>query len=375
MSAHLRQYTKSTFYHNKILDQYASHELKTVSLRQLTVFGRSMNPEKLLRSANHLRQELPVRLAYRIKAFQQLPYIMGTNPHIEKIYHLYWDAFDKLRTIPHIANLKDNDVFCEMVQQMLNEHRIAIPQLSRGIAHAGAHMTPEAADKFMDETLRARIGRRVLAEHHIALTKVINSGLSSDPHIVGVVNTMCKAQDIITKVVRVVSPMFENTFGVPAPNVTVDGFTNAIFTYIPEHIEYLLFEILKNAMRFTAHHHLPLIKPGEPLPPIGITIGMDQNQVVFRISDQAGGIPKSVLDNIWSWTHAAKRNLERLEKVTYLTGKMDEAVSFSAPLGLGLPMSLCYTKYWGGNISLYSMPDFGTDLFVTLSTANHLEQL
>ena len=59
---------KSTFYNNKILEQYAAQDYKTVSLRQLTVFGRSITLDKLLRSANYIRQELPVRLAHRIRS-------------------------------------------------------------------------------------------------------------------------------------------------------------------------------------------------------------------------------------------------------------------------------------------------------------------
>lgn len=55
-----------SFYQNRILEQYASQETKRVTLRQLTVFGRTLTMEKLLKSANYVRTELPVRLAHRI---------------------------------------------------------------------------------------------------------------------------------------------------------------------------------------------------------------------------------------------------------------------------------------------------------------------
>lgn len=50
-----------SFYSNKILEQYAAKHLKTVSLRQLTVFGRQVTVDKLIKSANYIREELPVR--------------------------------------------------------------------------------------------------------------------------------------------------------------------------------------------------------------------------------------------------------------------------------------------------------------------------
>ncbi|KAJ3033635.1 hypothetical protein HDV00_006010 [Rhizophlyctis rosea] len=61
-----RRHAHPTFYQNRILEHYASQETKRVTLRQLTVFGRTLTEEKLLKSANYVRSELPVRLAHRI---------------------------------------------------------------------------------------------------------------------------------------------------------------------------------------------------------------------------------------------------------------------------------------------------------------------
>ena len=58
------------FYSNRILDQFSSKETNRVTLRQLTVFGRGMTETKLIKSANYVRNELPVRLAHRIRDFQ-----------------------------------------------------------------------------------------------------------------------------------------------------------------------------------------------------------------------------------------------------------------------------------------------------------------
>jgi pyruvate dehydrogenase kinase 2/3/4 len=58
------------FYDSQIIQQYAIKETKRVTLRQLTVFGRSLTKEKLLKSANYVREELPIRLAHRIRDFQ-----------------------------------------------------------------------------------------------------------------------------------------------------------------------------------------------------------------------------------------------------------------------------------------------------------------
>ena len=271
---------------------------------------------------------------------------MGTNPHIERIYNLYWDAFERFRQVEPVDTMEKNVEFCKLIQSMLDKHLVAIPYLARGIADSSDYMTLEEADRFMNETLRSRIGRRVLAEHQIALTNTFLDGHSHTTKI-GVVDTQCSAHKCIQKCAQVASEMFEKAYQRPAPLVVVDGYLAATFTYIPDHIEYLLFELIKNSMRYSIKFH-----GDDPLPPIRVTIGMDRSQVVIRVSDQAGGIEKGILDHIWSWTHAAKRNLDRLDKVTHLAGKMDEQASFTTPLGLGLPMSLVFTHYWGGSGSL-----------------------
>jgi hypothetical protein len=99
--------TKRSFYQNDELESYANRPSKRVTIRQLTVFGRSLTQEKLIKSANYLRQELPVRLAHRIVDFQRLPFIVGTNPHIERVYSLYWQAFETFRRFPeiHVRNI------------------------------------------------------------------------------------------------------------------------------------------------------------------------------------------------------------------------------------------------------------------------------
>lgn len=125
--------------------------------------------------------------------------------------------------------------------------------------------------------------------------------------------------------------MFEDACSISAPEVVCDGFLSATFTYIPDHIEYLLFELIKNSMRFTAKHHNTC---SSVFPPIRVTIGLDNSQVVFRISDQGGGIPKDIEENIFSWTHASQRNLERLQDVVHLSGKVNKDAYFSVIMSI-----------------------------------------
>ena len=376
------------FYHNRVLEKYAEQETKRVTLRQLTVFGRHITQDKLLRSANYVRSELPVRLAHRIARFQQLPFVVGTNPHIERIYRLYWEAFEQFRAVKQIESIEDNREFCRLVQSMLNAHLVAIPELALGVMEARSHMDPQEADRFMNETLQSRIGRRVLAEQHIALSSVFDGTRVHPDGWIGIVNTNCKALAIVEKCAHLASTLFRETYGVEAPRVTIDDSLKAGFTYIPDHIEYIVFELLKNSMRFThqtrtSHTGSNPIKSGTrhrnclstALPPIKVTIGKSESHIVFRVSDEGGGISTDRLPHIWSYCHESKRELQSPLTPMKLAAKLNDDVPIDMHYGLGLPLSRVYANYWGGNLSLYTMEGLGTDVYVNIAIGNQSENL
>lgn len=360
------------FYKNRVLEKYSNKEQKAITLKQLTVFGRSstMNLEKLLRSANYIREELPVRLAHRIREFQQLPFVVGANPAIEQVYQLYWEAFEKFRAVPQVNSLEENQVFCSVVSEMLSQHKKVIPLLVVGIHESQKYMEEGDLNKFMNETLQSRISRRVLAEQHIALSNVFDGTVPAElPNIIGIVNNRCNAHSIVMKCAGLVSDLFTNAYEIPAPDVVVDGNLHASFTYIPDHIEYIIFELLKNSMRHTFLSH------GEKkalLPPIRVTIGVGDDQIMFRVSDQGGGIEKSVLSSIWNFVKLESKDISQHPEIV---AKVRELIPINISMGIGLPMSQVYANYWGGSISVYSMDRYGTDSYVTLTTGNSQERL
>lgn len=269
------------FYQNRILEKYSSKDVTPVTLKQLTIFGRSFGIEKLLRSANYVREELPVRLAHRIRCFQQLPFVVGANPNIEKVYNLYWDAFEQFRTYPQITTEEENTKFCEMVKRNLDNHKVVIPKIVIGVYESQKYMEGQDLNIFINETLQSRVSRRVLAEQHLALSESFR-GTKPRPNMIGIVNTACKANEIVQHCANLSSNLFTNAFQVPPPRVIVDGDLNAKFTYIPDHIEYIIFELLKNSMKYTYQNK----SSSTLLPNIKVTIGMAENQVMFRISDE-----------------------------------------------------------------------------------------
>jgi pyruvate dehydrogenase kinase 2/3/4 len=85
-----------------------------------------------------------------------------------------------------------------------------------------------------------------------------------------------------------------------APEVTLHGRMDLTFAYVVEHVHYVLLELLKNSMRATVEFHG---SRDSPMPPIRIVIadGEDNEDVVIKVSDEGGGIPRSHMSRIWSY--------------------------------------------------------------------------
>ena len=71
--------------------------------------------------------------------------------------------------------------------------------------------------------------------------------------------------------------------------------------YIPSHLYYIMFELLKNSMRAVAEFHGD--DEDSELPPVKIIIGSgkESEDVVIKISDLGGGIPRSHNKRIFNY--------------------------------------------------------------------------
>ncbi|EGO01932.1 hypothetical protein SERLA73DRAFT_132618 [Serpula lacrymans var. lacrymans S7.3] len=370
-----------------------------------------MDEERLLKSANYVRTELPVRIAHRIRDLQALPYVVVTQEGVAKVYELYWSAFEKFRRYPPINNMADNQSFCQFLGNILGEHATVIPSLSLGLSLSSPHLPPDSLDSFMSRMLVSRISRRVLAEHHIALSKsleVTSTGSQAGPRV-GIIYTglnLKRSIDRCAKLLRERPYDIEDDNGENVPNrgwpeVVVDGHVDTKFAYIREHLEYIIFELLKNAMRATCLNH----RHSSILPSIRATIVAGENDVGLRISDQGGGLVKTQISapsDLFSFSHV--RNATRMDdtrlgalrsassrgvKATVaeqvghwhniapddtfiadqLSDKDPEREAGIAPhprIGLGLPMSNIFTTYFGGSLELVSLDGWGTDVYLRL---------
>ncbi|KAI8141658.1 mitochondrial branched-chain alpha-ketoacid dehydrogenase kinase-domain-containing protein [Fennellomyces sp. T-0311] len=361
------------FYDDKIVT-YANRPIRPVTLSQLVRFGHPpLTKESLRECAHYARSELPVRLARRVRAFQTLPFIVGTNPYIKEIYKLYYESFESLEPYSH-DRPGDSDVeYSEKLKDLVDRHADNIPTLARGFLECKQYMHTHDVAAFLDDMIHARIGIRLIAEQMIALVRQEQQQTQQDNYI-GIIDTQLNPAKMTRTCSDFVAELCEFNYGL-SPETIIDGHTDATFTYIPVHLEYILTELLKNAQRATVEFAKK--RGQDPPPPIQITISHGQEDIGIRIRDQGGGVAEDDLNQVfeYSYTTVAKA-AEDDDPTNIFTGMAEMAMQSGiggplAGLGFGLPLARMYARYFGGSFTLVSMNGYGCDVFLKLK---HIDQ-
>lgn len=385
-----------------------------LSLADLVKHGRPpLSSEALFHSANFTLSLLPIRLARRIQALRKLPFIVMSNPHINRIYSNYLHSLSTLLPWKHrtISNLDAEIRFTSVLAELVSTHQDTIPILAKGFLECRRYVSPAEVTRFLDEHLRTRIGTRLIAEQHIALH------YSSAPHFdpsasptpcpeypsfIGVIDTaLCPAQ-VVDSCAHWVAELCELKYGV-RPQWIIDGEPETQFAYVPMHLEYIATELLKNAFRATVEtgrNQEPVVITIAPEPPDAgparVTLSppaedkgafrsedirpLDDNApgVTIRIRDRGGGIAPEVLPNVWNYSFTTfdddvpGSHGSGSDALSVISGAGNGGSSI-AGLGYGLPLSRAYAEYFGGGINVQSLYGWGTDVYLRLKGVGKIQ--
>jgi len=96
------------------------------------------------------------------------------------------------------------------------------------------------------------------------------------------------------------------------------------------------------------------------LPTVRVVIVRGKNEVTIKVSDEGGGIPRSIMSRIFKFTHSTSRSEQ--EKDTDF-GTVEAGIHMR---GFGLPLARIYARYFGGELTLKSMEGYGLDAYLYL---------
>ena len=364
--------------------------------------------EILLQVAAFLLSELPRRYAHRIRELDAMPESLRQQKGVITVRKQFIESMAEVLQFEHTSchtvmggqgfafdSLDDERKFAQMVKRNMDRH---VPTL---VLMAGALFdyqqqaelsTEDLADYVglhdrLDSFQLGRIGTRVLCGQYLELHRGWEGAgtraagrLGAGPYV-GLINGRASPATVARYAVQDATTLCEREYGT-APDVVIEGDTEGAFPYIPSHLYYMLFELIKNGMRATVHSHrsycdtdgscshMPYLVP---LPRMEISIGHsdDNEDVVIKIHDKGGGIARSHLKRLFSYLFTTARP-------SAITNS-DELIRYGkgtpmAGLGYGLPISRAYARYFGGELTVISVEGHSTDAYLHINKLGDAEE-
>eukprot|EP00574_Skeletonema_japonicum_P005629 CAMPEP_0201728174 /NCGR_PEP_ID=MMETSP0593-20130828/14982_1 /ASSEMBLY_ACC=CAM_ASM_000672 /TAXON_ID=267983 /ORGANISM="Skeletonema japonicum, Strain CCMP2506" /LENGTH=479 /DNA_ID=CAMNT_0048220199 /DNA_START=149 /DNA_END=1589 /DNA_ORIENTATION=- len=354
-------------------------------------------PLVLVQVASFLRRELPIRLAHRIHDLSRVSYLQDMKS-VQQVKDLYTTSFLEILSVDKHPPTREGseaweEQFAKILENIYERHSSVLVQMARGAFELRAAIRKgallgvdddgcdegqktssdkelqvgrdavefelmESTHAFLDRFYISRIGIRVLIGQYLSLRQ------PPVENYVGIICSKTSPYEIVKRAIDDAAFMCTRKYG-DAPEVIITGRLDMTFPYVPTHLHYIMLELLKNSMRATVEYH----GVDADYPPIKVVIadGSDNEDVIIKVSDEGGGIPRSNMKRIWSYLFTTA-DPEIQEGMVAFNENVDHSIdSPLAGLGYGLPISRSYARYFGGDLSIMSMEGYGTDCFVYLT--------
>lgn len=342
------------------LTRYTNFQPTPLTLEKLLHHGRVATEGQ---SYDFLRKELPVRFANILSEIQHLPEAIGSVPSIQVVHGWYAQTFEEILQYEgkkgnHEENLHD---FSDSISVMLRRHATVVETLAQGILELRETNYTKSHEQnmqhFLDRFYANRISCRMLINQH----QVLYADELNERRHIGAIDPHCDVPTIIEDAFENARYLCEQYY-MDAPklelvekNASKDD--DLEIAYVPSHLYHILFELIKNSMRAVMESH------GEDAvsyPPIKVWVVKGKEDLTVRLSDEGGGIPRSLLPLLFNYMYStAPQPME------------GEQLAGSAPLagyGYGLPLSRLYARYFQGDLIINSTDGFGTDAYIYLKT-------
>jgi len=171
-----RNRTVTSYYNQTAIDDVARQNSVRLTPATIMYAGKSPDGKHVMKSAQYLHRELPVRIAHRISGFRNLPFIVGCNPTILAVHELYIRSFHILNDFPEIRTQEDEKRYSNLLKELLDDHKDVVSQLAQGFKESRKHIEDEdIIRQYLDRNLTSRLGIRMLVTHHLKLREDIVS--------------------------------------------------------------------------------------------------------------------------------------------------------------------------------------------------------
>lgn len=407
------------------LNHYARFRASGVTLKEMVQFGQYPCDGTLFRASQFIVEELPIRLAHRVRDLETLPHQLSEMPSIKRVINWYAQSFEELTEI-QLPPLK-NDIKDMLYRPSHRKISVPIPSAKSGLgisselgtadSHKGRGpaagryynavepgvqwpLEVQQYNELVTKTLQnikarhdgvvATVAQGVVewkqSEFHVSDSDEVQTfldrfymsrigirmligqhiALNMDRGIrddfVGIICTDTNVKEITQTAIDNARFICEDWYGLfEAPQVILHS--------NDENINFLYVAGHLSHMIFeVVKNSLRAVVESygvecENFPPVKVIIAQGEEDITIKISDEGGGIPRRSVDKVWTYMYTTAKETPSLELDTSRS-------EFKAPMagfGYGLPVSRLYARYFGGDLKLISMEGYGTDVYLHLN--------
>jgi len=353
---------------NHLLEKYSNRTPTPVSIQQMLSAQRGEG------TSQWLQTELLIRLSRRYQDMHDLPVSLIATEHMKRVLRLYYNFFEDLSA----TDPQNNQEFIALLGRFYVADSGTLPSIAMGMREwqSGSKADPELNAR-LDDLFTSRLSTRMLIGQHLSLER---DGKSRITRGLVVSKVAEEAADSARRLCL-------GKFGV-CPEIVIEGSEDFKFTYVDSHLHHMIFELTKNSVRAVVEQHhgergrerrkrLTLSSQGhlgpDGLPPVRVAISGGKEDVVIKVSDEGGGIPRSEMSKIWSYeyttAHESQQN-EPLIASEVVSSASQEFITFRNNfygMGYGLPIARVFARYFGGDLKVISTEGWGTDAYVFLN--------
>lgn len=306
------------------------------------------------------KDDLLTRLSKRIVELENLPYGLSAMESIKNLSGWYIKSFQELYKFKDLNNDKE---LLKILENIYNRHSDTSEKISEGLRQLNSEFSKRYNENLFEflkinghlpfgdfEKLNVSIDQFYTNRFSVRL--LIDQYINYDNNkvdYIGVINTKTSPAKILNEAIDDASHICRDNYG-DVPEFKINIIKDLTICYIPSHLYYVLFELIKNALRATME---------KDCSPIEIVISGEKD-VMIKISDKGKGIPYSDLNKIWFYSFTTK------EDNYYNGNNVNPEIVPMAGFGLGLPVSRSIIKFLGGDLKIMSIENYGTDVYISL---------
>jgi pyruvate dehydrogenase kinase 2/3/4 len=392
--------TNFPYLYNKIFD-YGLKRVSHLNFVDMLRMIHMKNSNRIKLTSTYIYNEVPIRLAQRVKDLNELPYGLSKNHSVNKVREWYLQSFMDIVEHPVPVVIDEMYKFKEVIEKIHDRHASTLTTMSRGIYELKKEglindINSPTIQTFLNRFYTNRTELRILLEQYLSFfvepgkTNCYNKnrGLSytNENNEFGTINLECNLVDIINKSIHDVQYICnKNLLDVDTMNIITTNINNVnihqgkcskVITLpsLEPYLYFIFFEIIKNSVKAVIEKKDVMSERKIYEPSIKISINtISSTDIIIKIDDNGIGIKNDDIHKIWYYSFStspidmAKIIEENDFNITPLSG-----------FGYGLPIADIYMNFLNNstnNIKINSIYKEGTSVIIFLKKYDYLYQM